>query len=645
MPFQNKASVYAVCSNCKTISFKKDVNLEKIGVSGELADDNTILQIGSEGTIRNQNFKVLGRIQLQFDLGFWNEWYVAEENGNTAWLGEAQGTYLYTRLEKPTNPAAVPQLKKNENALPTVVVSMSGRDERLQPGDTFVLNEPWTLKEIMTATCVGGEGELPLGFETGYTATLLDLANENGKFATLDYSEDPPLFFIGDSVKLEDLHLRNLKREPDSFGANLVQARSFQCLGCGASISQIRPDFSKSVACEYCGTVMDTDREELKIIDKFEKVSKNGIYLPLGTVVKLPNLPESKVLGVMRKYTRDEGETYYWTDYLLHFPGGYAWLNENRGNWTYFEPLLGVPKWSAGYKRTFGKNTFKFFQHSDAQTETALGEFYWKVSSGDTAELDDFIDPPYMLSSEKTDREIFWSKGTFIPFDTLKKAVPLEVASKLPKPEGVGVCEPNPYRNRFKRNLLVASVLTGIFFVLQVHSCFKAKNEVVYQGTFHYTQTSAPGTDIGTPNFRDNSFVTNIFEIKGDPAENVEIEIEAPGLDNKYLYFSAALINVDTDIAYDTEIETSYYHGVEDGESWSEGSRSDSKSMAEIPPGKYYLRLESQSDYRFGDGSDYQVKILRDVSSPGPFFLYGILLWLPLIYTFFRSYSFEEKRA
>ncbi|EPG73241.1 PF13785 domain protein [Leptospira fainei serovar Hurstbridge str. BUT 6] len=645
VPFVNKASVYAVCPNCRTLSLKNDLNLEKIGTSGELADDNTLLKIGTEGTFRNKNFRVLGRIQLKFDLGFWNEWYVAEDGGNTAWIGEAQGTYFYTKLDSTIQPNLLPQIPTSEDGSPILAYEAGGKKDQLTPGDTFTLRETWTLKEIMTAECVGGEGELPIGFETGYTAVLLDLANEEGRFATIDYSESPPLFFLGDSATYEELHLRNLKENAIAYGAGQIQARSIQCVGCGASISQLRPDFSKSIACEYCGTVMDTERDDLKVIAKFEKVSKEGIFLPLGTPIKLPNRPESKVLGILRKSTEEDGETFEWTDYLLHYPGGYAWLNENGLNWTYFEPLLGIPKWAPGLKRIFGKEKYAWYGRSDSNTDLALGEFYWKVQAGEKAEIEDFTSPPYMLSSERTDREIFWSKGTFVPFDQMKEAVPLEVASKLQRPEDIGACEPNPFKIRLKRNLLVATALTIAFFGFQVYGCLKSKNLTVFEGTFNYTQTSVPGTDIGSPNYKDNSFVTDVFEIPGSPSDNVEIQLEAPSLDNKYMYFSLALIDADTDTAYDTSIETSYYHGVDDGESWSEGSKSDSKSLAEIPPGHYYLRLETQSDFRYGAGAKYKVKVIRDVMSPAPFFLFGILLWIPLIYTFFRSYSFESKRG
>ncbi|PKA17242.1 DUF4178 domain-containing protein [Leptospira haakeii] len=641
VPIINKASVYAVCSSCKTLSLKKDVNLEKIGTAGELADDHSIIQLGTQGNYNGTPFRVIGRIQLKFELGFWNEWHLMEGDGSSAWLGEAQGSYYYTKLNVGVQTDKIPTLEGEEDP----IVIASGRRERITPGDSFYLGENWTLKEIMKATCIGGEGELPIGFQTGYEAVLLDLASEDGMFGTLDYSESPALLFSGNFSALEELNLTGLRQEEVAYNQTQVPAKSIECKGCGASLNQFSPDFSKSLACEYCGSVMDTESDDLKIIAKFDQVSRDNVLLPLGTPIKLPNFPESKVIGVLRKSTEVDDETYTWTDYLLRYKGGYAWLNENGDNWTYFEPLPGVPKWAPGLKRVFQKRSYKWFANSDANTDFALGEFYWKVSAGEKAQLEDFISPPYMISSERTDKELFWSKGVFIPFDTMKSAIPLDTASKLRKPEIVGVCEPNPFKNRLKRNLWTAVALTAVFFVFQVYGCIKAKNQVVYQGKFKYVQTSVPNTDIGSANFRDNSFVTDVFELKGESTENVEIQIEAPNLDNKYLFFSAVLINEDTDTAYDTSIETSYYHGVDDGESWSEGSKSDSKSLAEIPPGRYYLRLESQSDFPVGWGSEYSVKVIRDVMSPAPFFLFSIFLWLPLIYTFFRSYSFESKRV
>ena len=38
-----------------------------------------------------------------------------------------------------------------------------------------------------------------------------DMRSANARFATIDYSEDPPLLFLGEALEFEDLHFKNLK--------------------------------------------------------------------------------------------------------------------------------------------------------------------------------------------------------------------------------------------------------------------------------------------------------------------------------------------------------------------------------------------------------------------------------------------------
>jgi hypothetical protein len=39
-----------------------------------------------------------------------------------------------------------------------------------------------------------------------------DLRTQDGRFATIDYSEDPPLLFLGETVEFASLQLRNLRQ-------------------------------------------------------------------------------------------------------------------------------------------------------------------------------------------------------------------------------------------------------------------------------------------------------------------------------------------------------------------------------------------------------------------------------------------------
>jgi hypothetical protein len=40
---------------------------------------------------------------------------------------------------------------------------------------------------------------------------FIDLLSHSEKVATIDYSEDPPLLFLGGAVGFEDLKLKNLR--------------------------------------------------------------------------------------------------------------------------------------------------------------------------------------------------------------------------------------------------------------------------------------------------------------------------------------------------------------------------------------------------------------------------------------------------
>jgi len=65
--------------------------------------------------------------------------------------------------------------------------------------------------QVEAAFCVGGEGELPLAIGAGYKAPVIDLAGSGNQLATLDYSEEIPLVFLGEYVEFEELYLSGLR--------------------------------------------------------------------------------------------------------------------------------------------------------------------------------------------------------------------------------------------------------------------------------------------------------------------------------------------------------------------------------------------------------------------------------------------------
>jgi Domain of unknown function (DUF4178) len=192
LKFVSRASLYAVCPYCRSLVLRRDLDVESVGKAGELIEDGTPVQLGTAGRWRGSPFQVVGRIQLRTPAGTWNEWHLLFGRGPPGWLGETQGHSAVTFLEDPGGP------------LP--------RFEELRIGEEVrVLGERFTVRDIQRATCVSGEGELPFAFRSGYEAPVVDLSGEGRRFATLDFSEEPPLLFRGEECALEELELRELR--------------------------------------------------------------------------------------------------------------------------------------------------------------------------------------------------------------------------------------------------------------------------------------------------------------------------------------------------------------------------------------------------------------------------------------------------
>ena len=143
------------------------------------------------------------------------------------------------------------------------------------------------------------------------------------------------------------------------------------------------------------------------------------------------------------------------------------------------------------------------------------------------------------------------------------------------------------------------------------------------------------------PGTQEASFVTPVFEI-GSRASNVEIEVRT-NLRNNWIYLNMTLINADTGDAFDFGREVSYYVGSDSDGPWTEGSMQDSAVLPTLPVGRYYLRIEPESEAS-SQPISYSVVVLRDVPSPLYYLIaLGVLLLPPIVVTL-RSSAFEARR-
>jgi hypothetical protein len=143
-----------------------------------------------------------------------------------------------------------------------------------------------------------------------------------------------------------------------------------------------------------------------------------------------------------------------------------------------------------------------------------------------------------------------------------------------------------------------------------------------------------------TPTVAEAAFVTAPFTLSD--ASTVEIGLGAT-LNNSWLGFDLALVNLETGDAFNVEDEISYYHGVEGGESWTEGSTTSSRLLRAVPAGQYYLRVEPEGPVN-GPAVPFTIRVRRDVPSILPYALGLFLLSIPVLVSAIRYASFESRR-
>ena len=199
--FKNQRSVALVCEYCDTTVVRSDASgaLEDVGKISHVVPDASPIRIGSSGQCHGAPFTVLGRLQIEHATGYWNEWYLEWADRRTGWLGEALGMYYVTF------PAGDAPGEKAPKDLPSW--------DELQVGQrVFVANKRYTVTEVRRARATGTEGENPFMVKEGYELPFADLRRPDRGFATIDYSEEPPLVFTGSCVQWKDLNMRNDRR-------------------------------------------------------------------------------------------------------------------------------------------------------------------------------------------------------------------------------------------------------------------------------------------------------------------------------------------------------------------------------------------------------------------------------------------------
>lgn len=450
--FKVGTSLVAVCQYCRCVIGRGDKKLEDLGKVADVTDSGSPLDLWLKGRYAGKPFDLTGRVQYAHPAGgFWDEWYAHFADDRWGWIAEAQGRF-YLTFQQPSQP----------NLPPYEALRLG---EKLKVGTERV---EMLIAEKNRARAVGARGEIPYVLEPNADHPFADLSGPGSAFATLDYSETPPLVFVGREVTLDELGI------PKSAKAGQREARqaaavSLNCPQCGAALALRAPDKTERVGCPSCGSLLDVKEGQLQLLRSLHPPEVQPV-IPLGAVGELEGVRYT-VLGFMQRSVLLDGEKYFWEEYLLYEPReGFRWLVRSDDHWSFVEPLPPGSVAPRFNNAVYEGREFKIFQRSTAHVEFVLGEFYWKVEDGEEVEGRDFIRPPEILSEEVThaagggEGEINWSHGVYLQPEEVRRAFGLK---PLPAPTTVGPNQPFPYTGVYRQFAwLLGAAFLALIFVL-----------------------------------------------------------------------------------------------------------------------------------------------------------------------------------
>jgi Domain of unknown function (DUF4178) len=195
--FRWSSSAQTVCPFCHSILVRNDLVLENVGTVADLPPDPSPIQLLTEGVYKGKKFEVIGRILYEYDQGGWNEWHIVFSDGVSGWLSDAQLQYAVSFLANPDK--QLPPHEKMEHAAPGAHPLTLGGVE-------------YSNATVTKASYKGMEGELPFQFYGKTNMLFADLRTTGPGFGTIDYSENPPLLFLGEWVEYDDLQLKNVRK-------------------------------------------------------------------------------------------------------------------------------------------------------------------------------------------------------------------------------------------------------------------------------------------------------------------------------------------------------------------------------------------------------------------------------------------------
>lgn len=604
LSFTSRDTHWKACGECGTMHyrFEGDVLLKKPQKCIRISND--VIRPGSSGRWRDKAFQVLGRMRLRFEDGALNLWTVLMEDGVVHYLSEGYG--LYAMLVK-LSPAPAVHLKN---------VREAGERTGLDDGQKA------TLESISRSLGYEVEGEAWDAFFQQYPV-FYDFARDDGGYITAAVADSSVVVFDVYDCTFAQLQLRQLNEAEEKL-------KKIACPRCKKKIELVSYPYAQSYACQ-CGAKLEPDlghEDEFRVHGAFGGVQP---LIPLSATGVIKGI-RYQVIGYAVKQDNTEYKS-KWREYVLYNrQEGYAFLSEYDGHWMYSREKEVAPVISSQPEvKEFMYNgaTYRLYNRYGYRITAAVGEFPGKVFGDGYSRCREFIHPPYMWVEEEDSKvQVSYYLAEHISPGEVQKAFDTET----PFAEGMGPLSPPFLKPLHILLVTVAAVL--LLLITHLLSGYGNTETMVLEQQYDMFDTGSKSAPL---------FVSAPFSLP-NRRNNLEITTYAD-VNDTWMEADFEVVNSKTGEVFGLSQGVEYYHGYEEGESWSEGSTNATDMISNLPAGNYFLRTQLSQDTTTGQKvSAVTVRVRGNVAVHSNFYILLALLLIWPVVTYIRVWLANRAR-
>jgi hypothetical protein len=179
-----KYSKLVKCLSCGSSIFLEDDAVKLMGQSSVLSAEPSLIELHKPFTYKNRNYMTLGKVRYSYGRGFWEEWFLKDEQNKEFWLSIDEGDFVLQEKVKLSLPF--------KSSSKFTVGAKYGQ---------------YLVTEKGEGRCVGFEGELPSEVHFGELHNYIHFSQGGGNLMTLEFKNNQTETFKGKWIDPLDIEV------------------------------------------------------------------------------------------------------------------------------------------------------------------------------------------------------------------------------------------------------------------------------------------------------------------------------------------------------------------------------------------------------------------------------------------------------